>query len=178
MSTASITQVVRYGGNMLGRLYERENCSAARALELVGERWSLLIIRNAAFAGMTRFTEFEQSLGIAPNILTSRLGDFVAAGLMEVVGPPVGAKGRRYVLTRKGEELAQVVMALTSWGDRWLAPEGPPVVYRHQICGGTIETRTECSVCGEQPAATETDATPGPGATPEQRTRLELRLHS
>ena len=69
---------------MLGRLYESEICSAARALEVVGERWSLLILRNAAFAGQTRFSEFERRLGIAPNILASRLEGFVAAGLMEV----------------------------------------------------------------------------------------------
>ena len=68
---------------MLGRTYDREICSAARALEVVGERWSLLIIRNAMFAGSTRFTEFQRELGVAPNILISRLDRFVAAGLME-----------------------------------------------------------------------------------------------
>ncbi len=62
---------------MLGRTYDRENCSAARTLEIVGERWSLLIIRNAMFAGSTRFTDFQRKLGIAPNILSSRLDRFV-----------------------------------------------------------------------------------------------------
>ena len=65
---------------MLGRTYGRENCSAARALELVGERWSLLIIRNAVFAGTTRFSDFERRLGVATNILAKRLDGFVAAG--------------------------------------------------------------------------------------------------
>jgi len=80
---------------MLGRRYEGENCSAARTLELVGERWSLLIVRNAMFAGMTRFTEFQRSLGVAPNILTKRLAEFVEAGLFELQGPGPAAGYRR-----------------------------------------------------------------------------------
>jgi DNA-binding HxlR family transcriptional regulator len=68
---------------MLGRTYDQENSSAARTLEIVGERWSLLIIRNAMFAGSTRFTEFQRKLGIAPNILSGRLDRFVEAGLMQ-----------------------------------------------------------------------------------------------
>jgi len=67
---------------MLGRTYEKQNCSAARTLELVGERWSHLILRDALFRGMTRFSDFERSLGIAPNILTKRLEVFVAAALL------------------------------------------------------------------------------------------------
>ena len=85
-----------------GRLYESENCSAARALELVGEHWSLLTFRNASFAGQTRFSEFERSLGIAPNILASRLESFVVAGLMEA-RPNAEHKGaERLRVDRKG----------------------------------------------------------------------------
>ena len=72
---------------MLGNTYDREICSAARALEIAGERWSLLILRNAAFAGMTRFSEFEKGLRIAPNILAARLERFVEEGLMTVALP-------------------------------------------------------------------------------------------
>ena len=68
---------------MLGRLYENQDCSAARTLEVVGERWSLLILRDAMFGGFTRFSQFQKSLGIATNILAKRLEGFVAAGLME-----------------------------------------------------------------------------------------------
>src|SRR5687768_3237873 len=81
---ACMTQAATYNWLVLGRLYESENCSAARALELVGERWSLLILRNAFFGRQTRFSEFERTLGIAPNILASRLASFVDAGIMAV----------------------------------------------------------------------------------------------
>src|ERR1035438_5870102 len=100
---------------MLGRLYESQNCSAARALELVGERWSLLILRNASFAGQTRFSEFERRLGIAPNILASRLDGFVKAGLMEV-RPNEDHKGQNeYVVT----EMDRDFMNLNPTSDLW-----------------------------------------------------------
>ncbi|WP_433504315.1 winged helix-turn-helix transcriptional regulator [Pseudonocardia halophobica] len=146
---------------MLGRLYERENCSAARALELVGERWSLLIIRNAVFAGMTRFSDFERRLGIAPNVLAKRLEGFVAAGLMEE--RPDG-----YALTRKGRELGTVIVALTEWGDRWAAPDGPPILFTHDECGGTVHLTTTCEGCDAAPDIAEIVADPGPGADPDR----------
>lgn len=155
---------------MLGRLYERENCSAARALELIGERWSLLIVRNAAFAGMSRFTEFERSLGIAPNVLAKRLEGFVDAGLMEL-SPTDEHGGHRYVLTTKGRELGAVVMALTQWGDRWAAPNGPPIVLEHAGCGGTVHTTTHCERCGASPDVGDVIALAGPGADAEVRRR-------
>src|SRR5205085_8974915 len=98
---------------MLGRTYEKEVCSAARALEVAGERWSLLILRNAAFAGMTRFNEFQESLGIAPNILSARLEHFVAEGLMTV------SHDSEYRLTEKGIAFKPAIVALTEWGDRY-----------------------------------------------------------
>ena len=110
----------------MGRLYESENCSAARALELVGERWSLLILRDAAFAGHTRFSEFERSLGIAPNILASRLESFVVGGLMEL-RPNAEHKGQsEYLLTEKGRDFIPTIVALSSWGDRWAARRRAP----------------------------------------------------
>lgn len=136
---------------MLGRTYEKEICSAARALEIVGERWSLLILRNAAFAGMTRFNEFQKSLGIAPNVLAARLGHFVEEGLM-VVEP--GARGQpEYHLTEKGLDFEKVIIALTEWGDRWAAPYGPPVVYEHAACGGRVESALQCASCEAAPRA-------------------------
>ncbi|WP_051299590.1 winged helix-turn-helix transcriptional regulator [Arthrobacter castelli] len=160
---------------MLGRTYERENCSAARALELVGERWSLLIIRNGAFAGMTRFSEFERRLGVAPNILAKRLADFVTNGLMEVVDSEAGPRGRSYRLTAKGRELNEVIMVLTAWGDRWAAPNGPPVVYEHAGCGGTVAMTTTCTGCEAHPSGTDVVARTGPGATAYQRAAMENR---
>ena len=151
---------------MLGRLYESENCSAARALELVGERWSLLILRNAAFAGQTRFSEFERRLGIAPNILASRLENFVAAGLMEM-RPNPGRKGQNeYVLTEKGRDFIPAIVALTKWGDRWAAPDGTPIIYEHESCGGEIELLLHCSACQAVMDPTAVTTRPGPGFRP------------
>lgn len=151
---------------MLGRLYERENCSAARALELVGERWSLLLIRNAVFAGATRFSEFERSLGIAPNVLAKRLDGFVDEGILEQ-RPTGEGGGHEYVLTGKGEELGVIVMALTEWGDRWAAPKGAPILLQHDECGGDVSVTTHCERCGESPRPGAVVAEPGPGADEE-----------
>src|SRR2546429_3883903 len=138
---------------MLGRLYPGQICSAARALEVVGERWSLLIIRDAMFAGITRFTDFQRNLGIAPNILTKRLGEFVEAGIFELRSAD-GDRYAEYVLTPKGRELQPIVVALTEWGDRWAAPDGPPVTYEHDGCGGRVALKLECERCrGGPPAA-------------------------
>ena len=133
---------------MLGRTYEKEVCSAARALELVGERWSLLILRNATFAGMTRFTDFQKSLDIAPNVLAARLSHFVETGIMAMAD---GSDGRpTYHLTKKGLDFKQVIIALTEWGDRWAAPDGAPIVYEHEGCGGRVRQRLKCKRCGER----------------------------
>ncbi|HEX6132886.1 MAG TPA: helix-turn-helix domain-containing protein [Longimicrobiales bacterium] len=132
---------------MLGRTYDREICSAARALEIAGERWSLLILRNAAFAGMTRFTEFQKSLDIAPNVLAARLRLFVEEGLMETVEEAGGVAA--YRLTRKGRDFEPVIVALTEWGDRWAAPEGAPIAYEHAGCGGRVRHELRCRKCGE-----------------------------
>ena len=153
---------------MLGRTYDRENCSAARALEVVGERWSLLIIRQAMFAGATRFTEFQRSLGIAPNILSSRLDRFVEAGIMRTRSSRGDQESGEYVLTGKGLDLQPVILALTEWGDRWSAPDGPPVFYQHEGCGGRVRTHPRCDECDTTPAPTQVVVRPGPGARPGQ----------
>ncbi|HEV2750256.1 MAG TPA: helix-turn-helix domain-containing protein [Gemmatimonadales bacterium] len=141
---------------MLERTYDREVCSAARALEIAGERWSLLILRNAAFAGMTRFTDFQKSLGLAPNVLTARLERFVGEGLMTASRAPTGHA--EYHLTDKGRDFKPVIIALTQWGDRWAAPDGPPIVYEHDQCGGHVGSRLHCDRCGKTPAAKDVTA--------------------
>ena len=102
---------------MLGRLYPGQDSSTARALEIVGERWSLLIVHHALFAGTSRFTDFQRTLGISPNILTKRLDDFVAAGIFELRRDE--GRHAEYVLTSKGRDLRPVIVALTRWGDHW-----------------------------------------------------------
>ena len=122
---------------MLGRLYENQDCSAARTLELVGERWSLLILRDAMFRKFTRFSQFQKSLGLATNILAKRLEGFVAAGLMERRQSRISGEQAEYLLTQKGLELKPVLIALTEWGDKWVQPG--PVVFQNESDGEPVE---------------------------------------
>lgn len=123
----------------------------ARALELVGERWSLLIMRDALFAGATRFGDFQRSLGLASNVLASRLDNFVSAGLMRRRQYSEHTDHYEYLVTEKGRDFLPVIVALTAWGDRWEAPDGPPVVYEHAGCGGEVQQTITCSTCAESP---------------------------
>ena len=124
---------------MLGRRYENQDCSAARTLELVGERWSLLILRDAMFRHYTRFSQFQKSLGIATNILATRLEGFVADGLMEHRQSGSSGEQAEYVLTQKGLELKPVIIALTEWGDKWVQPG--PVVFQNESDGQPVEVQ-------------------------------------
>jgi DNA-binding HxlR family transcriptional regulator len=151
-----------YNGSVLGKTYDSEVCSAARALELVGERWSLLIIRNALFAGATRYSDF-RSLDIATNILKTRLDGFIEAGIMERRSSGRHPDHFEYVLTEQGRDLANVIVALTEWGDRWLAPDGPPGLYTHSVCGGQIRLLATCANCGQVHDPAEVGVRPGPG---------------
>src|SRR5829696_6624767 len=111
---------------MLGNRYDAQVCSIARALEVVGERWSLLILRNALFAGSTKYGEFQRSLGIATNVLQDRLDGFVRTGLMERHPYSTQSLFHDYVPTEKGRAFAPVLVAFTAWGDHYAAPDGPP----------------------------------------------------
>ena len=122
---------------MLGRLYDNQDCSAARTLEIVGERWSLLILRDAMFRNFTRFSQFQKSLGLATNILAKRLDAFVAAGIMEHQQPGASGERTEYLLTQKGLELKPVIIALTEWGDKWVQPG--PVVFQNASEGQPVE---------------------------------------
>jgi DNA-binding HxlR family transcriptional regulator len=157
---------------MLGRTYDDQNCSVARSLEIVGERWSLLILRDAIFGGSTRFSEFQRNLGIAPNILAHRLEGFVAAGLMDTRRYSDQHDHHEYVLTAKGLDLQPVIIALTAWGDRWAAPHGPPIVYEHQDCGGRIHQQLSCTACDVVPGPAEVTVRPGPGLLDAEGTGL------
>ena len=148
---------------MLGSTYAKENCSIARALESVGERWSLLLIRDAGFRGVRRFSEFQRSLGLAPNVLAARLDRFIADGIMELRAIAGTNDQHEYVLTNKGADLLPALIALTAWGDRWAAPEGTPVVYRHSgECAGLVVESLSCADCG---------ALLGPGSIRAEPTR-------
>ena len=127
---------------MLGKTYDSQVCSIARALELVGERWSLLILRDAMFRNYTHFSQFQKSLGIATNILAKRLESFVAAGIMEQRQPGASSERTEYLLTQKGLELKPVIIALTEWGDKWVQPG--PVVFQNESDGQPVELQLRC----------------------------------
>ncbi|MCP9968410.1 helix-turn-helix transcriptional regulator [Actinomadura madurae] len=109
----------------LPRTYESQNCSIARSLEVVGDRWTLLVIRSA-FEGVRRFDDFQDVLGVARNVLTDRLNRLCDEGIMRRVPYQVRPERHEYRLTRKGVELWPAMMTLLMWGDRHYAPEGAP----------------------------------------------------
>ena len=114
---------------MLKREYEGQNCSIARALEIVGERWTLLIIRDA-FLGRRRFEEFQESLGIARNVLTDRLNRLVDEGVLERVLYNERPERFEYRLTAKGRDLQIALAGLRQWGDKYLSEKPPRIVRR------------------------------------------------
>jgi DNA-binding HxlR family transcriptional regulator len=148
---------------VLVRTYEGQVCSVARALELVGDRWTLLLIRDV-FLGRRRFDAFQQSLGVARNVLSDRLARLVDAGVLERVPYQERPARYEYRLTEKGGELLVPVQALMQWGDRHLAPGGPPRIVEHEGCGGRAVARLVCDDCGEELAADQVHSRPGPGA--------------
>lgn len=108
--------------------YTEHDCSIARTLQVVGEHWSMLIVKNS-FYGTTRFSDFQRLLGVARNILTDRLNHLVEAGIMEKYVAREGGVRQHYRLTAKGRELLPILMAMMQWGDRWTAGEnGAPVI--------------------------------------------------
>jgi DNA-binding HxlR family transcriptional regulator len=157
---------------VLGKTYDDEVCSIARALEVVGERWSLLILRNALFAGCTRYGDFQRRLGIATNVLSARLDGFVEAGLMRRHRYSEQPELFEYLLTDKGRDFVPALVALTAWGDRWSAPDGPPIVYRHQRCGSEVTTEVVCATCGSVDDPAEVHAGPGPGMPADRLDRF------
>ena len=148
---------------MLPATYADENCSVARALEVVGERWTILIVREA-FLGTRRFDEFQSKLGIARNVLQARLERLVETGVLRRVRYQERPERYEYRLTRKGTDLWPVLIALLKWGDEHAAPVGPPMLIEHVGCGGELDDRRRCRRCGADLEAWETKARPGPGS--------------
>ena len=132
---------------MLGNTYDGQVCSIARSLELIGERWTLLIIRDA-FLGVRRFDDFQRSLGVARNVLQGRLERLVEAGILERVLYQERPERFEYRLTEMGIDLWPVVVSLLHWGDKHLMPEGPAMIIEHRDCGGRVNDRRICDKCG------------------------------
>lgn len=140
------------------------HCSVAQSLEVLGEWWTLLILRDA-FLGVRRFDDFVERLGISRNVLTTRLDTLVAAGVLERRPYDEGRGRYDYLLTEKGRALWPVLTALRQWGDEWIyGPGNEPLQIEHRSCGGTTTALMTCSCCGEVLDARSVRALPGPGA--------------
>ncbi len=147
-------------------------CSIASALDIVGERWSLLIIREALM-GSTRFDEFHERLGIARNILNDRLATLLRHGVMTRTPSPDNARIHHYQLTDKGQELLPVLAALMHWGDRWVHAEtGPPIVLVERRTGQPIRDIAIAGAKGTPLHPADIGIAAGPGATAVMRKRL------
>jgi DNA-binding HxlR family transcriptional regulator len=147
---------------MLNRDYSGQNCSIAGTLELIGERWTLLILRDA-FHRVRRFEDFQRRLGIARNVLSNRLQTLVDAGILERRLYQEHPARYEYRLTEKGIDLWPVLMALVRWGDKYLAENGPPVIIEHKNCGGLVDDHLMCERCGARLTARDAVPRVGPG---------------
>lgn len=139
-------------------------CSIARTLDVIGEPWSPLILRDV-WVGISRFDQIQADLGISRKVLTERLNHLVDSGVLQ--RRPYDARPRHeYHLTEKGAELIDVLVVMAGWGDRWLAGEaGPPVLHRHRTCGNIGHAQLRCEHCGQSMRGADIEPLPGPGST-------------
>jgi DNA-binding HxlR family transcriptional regulator len=139
------------------------HCSVARTVDVIGEWWTPLIVRDA-FYGIRRFEDFQRSLGLARNVLSRRLDRLVSAGIMERQRYEKRPPRDEYLLTERGRDLFPIIAALMAWGDRWTAGEvGPPLLLVH-ACGKPGSLRATCDQCGEPMSLANIQPVPGPGA--------------
>ena len=139
-------------------------CSIARTLDVIGEPWSPLILRDV-YVGIGRFEQIQADLGISRKVLTERLKWLVESGILERGQYETRPPRHEYVLTAKGTELCDLLLVMVRWGDRWADDgAGPPVLYRHHACGRIGHVELRCSQCGEPMHAGDIDVLPGPGA--------------
>ena len=137
-------------------------CSIAATLDVIGDRWSLLILRDV-FRGARRFSEIQADLGIAKNLLSDRLSKLVDHGVLERVPYQERPVRHEYRLTSKGADLSTALIALMGWGDRWYAAGGAPTVLVHDRCGGALEQAVRCPHCDETVSPGAIRSRPGPG---------------
>jgi DNA-binding HxlR family transcriptional regulator len=152
-----------YAGRMKRTSLAEMTCSIARTMDVIGEWWTPLILRDL-FGGITRFEDLRRDLGIATNVLTDRLGTLVDAGVLERVPTGSGSTRTEYALTDKGRDLYPVIVAVMAWGDRWMAGEqGPPARVVHHGCGHDASPTVVCGHCGEPLSDANSTAYAGPG---------------
>jgi len=139
-------------------------CSIARTLDVAGEPWSPLIIRDV-YVGINRFDDIQRDLGISRKVLTQRLHWLVDQQLLTRSQYSERPPRFEYVLTDKGLDFCDVLLVMTGWGDRWASgSHGPPVLHRHRACLELTHVELRCSGCGEPMRAADVDVEPGPGA--------------
>jgi DNA-binding HxlR family transcriptional regulator len=146
--------------------FSADHCSVKRALDIVGEKWTFLVLREA-FYGAHRFEQFHERVGCARNILSDRLATLVGHQVLERVPyrEPRQRERHEYRLTEKGRDLVTALIALMHWGDRWEADQaGPAVEVLHRACGHPVEVVLRCSHDHEPLSAADTVPRPGPGA--------------
>lgn len=162
----------------LGQDYSTQECSIARALEVVGERWTLLIVRDCFF-GVRRFGDFQRRLGLPKAVLTSRLAALVEAGVLERTEEQPGRPD--YALTARGRDLWPTVHALWSWGERHASPRPGRRAFRHEPCDSELDDRGRCPACDDLPPAQDVTMVPGPSlrtrSTDDAATRALSRPH-
>lgn len=156
--------------------FEGENCSVARALEIVGDWRTLLVVREA-FLGTRRFADFEANLGIAKSVLTQRLSHLTEHGVMQRVDAGVHGTRYEYELTAMGKDLATVMTALRQWGDRWVFGEGnEPVLVLDRRNGRPVPRLRMLDESGQPIAARDLEVKPGPGASAATKERMAASI--
>jgi DNA-binding HxlR family transcriptional regulator len=138
------------------------HCSIAQTLEVIGEWWTMLIVRDV-FLGVTRFDQLQERLGISRNVLNQRLAHLIEHGVLEKVAYSERPLRHDYQLTDKGRDLFPVLTAMRQWGDTYAAPDGAPLRLRHKACGRYTQAQLRCDKCGEPLDSSNVRAAAGPG---------------
>ena len=148
------------------------HCSLAQSLELIGDWWTPLVLRDL-YLGLNRFDQFVTDLGISRNLLTARLTTLVDGGLVRRTPYQQNPVRYSYELTDAGQELVPILMALTAWGDRWATPPaGQPIRFTHTTCGKLTTPTVSCSECGDPLEMDDVAPSPGPGGRTAPGTAL------
>lgn len=150
---------------------EDETCSLARTVAVIGDRWTLLVLREC-FLRVRRFEEFQSRLGITRHLLAERLKKLVRLGVLRRIPYQTAPTRHEYILTQKGLDLYPIMMAIVHWGDVHMVDErGRPMLHEHKTCGRVFDPVLVCSECGEPLLAKEVHTHLGPGAAAAERPR-------
>jgi DNA-binding HxlR family transcriptional regulator len=156
---------------------DEQACSIARALEIIGDRWTILILRDA-FRGIRRFDELRRDLDIARPVLADRLRKLVDHGVMQKVQYQTNPPRFEYRLTPMGMELSPALVALMRWGDRHLSEGGAPIILVHEACGQELDQGFWCPTCRQTFSPSDIASRPGPGVHQHSPTRGGSRAHT